>query len=98
VTGAPIAQLVALVVDGRPISANPVNALLQRAGFRTIEAATGVAALDVLAGETVDLAVVAVTLPDMSGFELCEAIRGRSEMEWLPVVHVSATAVDVPKG
>jgi CheY-like chemotaxis protein len=94
VTGAPIAQLVALVVDGRPISANPVNGLLQRAGFRTIEAATGVAALDVLAGETVDLAVVAVTLPDMSGFELCEAIRGRSEMEWLPVVHVSATAVD----
>lgn len=89
-----ITQLVALVVDDRESSRYLVNTWLRRAGFRTLEASSGAAALDLLANETIDLAILDVNLPDMSGFELCESIRSRPDTEWMPVVHVSATAVE----
>ncbi|MEH0830105.1 SpoIIE family protein phosphatase [Micromonospora sp. CPCC 205714] len=66
---------------------------LTRAGFVTLEAENGTAALDRVAREHVDLVVLDVRLPDMSGFEVCERIK--EEYPYIPVIHVSAHAVDV---
>jgi CheY-like chemotaxis protein len=45
--------------------------------------------------EPVDLVVLDVKLPDMNGFEVCEKIKSDPEYGVLPVIHVSAHAVDV---
>ncbi|MGC4895521.1 SpoIIE family protein phosphatase [Micromonospora sp. DT31] len=66
---------------------------LTRAGFTTIEAENGTAALDRVAREPIDLVVLDVRLPDMSGFEVCERIKEVHPS--IPVIHVSAHAVDV---
>ena len=60
--------------------------------LRRVQAATGAAALGLLANP-IDIAVLDVNLPDMSGFEICEAIRANPACEWIPIVHVSATAI-----
>ena len=53
---------------------------LQRAGYITVEAATGQEALDRLKEHPdVDVAVLDIMLPDIDGFEVCRRIRATSK-------------------
>lgn len=88
-----IEPTVALVVDDRESGRYLLTSWLDRAGFAVVTAASGAEAIDRLHEEHIDIAVVDVYLPDMTGFELCEAIRRHPPTQALPVVHVSAIAV-----
>ncbi|WP_372339046.1 SpoIIE family protein phosphatase [Actinoplanes sp. RD1] len=84
-----------LVVDDSATKRYLLVSWLSRAGFTVVEAETGGAALAMLADADVDLVVLDVKLPDMSGFEVCERIKTDPDFGALPVIHVSAHAVDV---
>src|SRR5215210_5823036 len=87
-----------LVVDDSATKRYLLVSWLTRAGFTVLEAETGGAALDMLGDDRtkdVDLVVLDVKLPDMSGFEVCERIKTHPGYGVLPVIHVSAHAVDV---
>ncbi|HEX2773068.1 MAG TPA: fused response regulator/phosphatase, partial [Micromonosporaceae bacterium] len=85
-----------LVVDDNPTKRYVISSWLRRAGHSIVEAATGTEALDRLVATTnVDLVMLDVRLPDLSGFEVCERIKENPATRSLPVVHISATAVDV---
>jgi CheY-like chemotaxis protein len=85
-----------LVVDDSATKRYLLVNWLTRAGFAILEAETGGSALRILAdGASVDLVVLDVKLPDMSGFDVCEQIKSHPEYGVLPVIHVSAHAVDV---
>ncbi|MEV4344913.1 SpoIIE family protein phosphatase [Actinoplanes sp. NPDC049596] len=84
-----------LVVDDSPTKRYLLVSWLTRAGFAVRQAETGGEALRMLPGSGVDLVVLDVKLPDMSGFDVCERIKTDAEYGTLPVVHVSAHAVDV---
>jgi CheY-like chemotaxis protein len=84
-----------LVVDDSATKRYLLVSWLTRAGFSVIEAETGGEALAKLIDADVDLVVLDVKLPDMSGFEVCERIKSDPEYGVLPVIHVSAHAVDV---
>jgi CheY-like chemotaxis protein len=85
-----------IVVDDSATKRYLLVSWLTRAGFTVLEAETGGAALRMLAeGPPVDLVVLDVKLPDMSGFEVCERIKTDPGYGVLPVIHVSAHAVDV---
>lgn len=81
-----------LVVDDTHASRYISSAWLRRNGHQVIEAATGTDALATLARWPVDLVVLDVGLPDMSGFDVCERIKADPRMAQ-PVVHLSATSV-----
>jgi serine phosphatase RsbU (regulator of sigma subunit)/CheY-like chemotaxis protein len=83
-----------LVVDDTPAMRYVVTSWLRRAGHRVIEASTGSEALHLVATRPVDLAVLDVGLPDMSGNDVCERIKADPRTQAVPVVHVSATAVE----
>src|SRR5262245_13202553 len=68
-----------------------ITQLLQRAGFRVLEAATGGEALRLVAGQP-DLVVLDVHLPDMSGLEVCRRIKADPATSFSPVLHLSATS------
>ena len=76
-----------LVVDDEPIVREVVVKYLEREGFRTLEAADGLRAREVLEAETPSLVVLDVMLPGIDGLELCRWIRSRSE---LPVIMLTA--------
>ncbi|MEH0937237.1 SpoIIE family protein phosphatase [Micromonospora psammae] len=88
--GAPATVLV--VDDSRTKRYLLVN-WLTRAGFQVREAETGTEALERVGVDPIDLVVLDVRLPDLSGFEVCERIKAVHPA--LPVIHVSAHAVDV---
>jgi DNA-binding NtrC family response regulator len=64
-----------LIVEDEANMRRVLSALLERDGFRTVEATDGGAALDVLARESVDAILTDLRMPRMNGLELLEAVR-----------------------
>ncbi|WP_035284826.1 fused response regulator/phosphatase [Actinokineospora spheciospongiae] len=83
-----------LVVDDTEANRYITGGWLRRAGHEVLEAATGRAALDTVRDEVVDLVILDVNLPDMSGFDVCEVLKGDAATAAIPVVHVSASHVE----
>ncbi|MGN9762179.1 SpoIIE family protein phosphatase [Streptomyces sp. SD31] len=89
-----------MVVDDVSASRYAMGAVLRRAGHDVVPVASAGEALSELdlrlrAGALPDVALVDVGLPDMSGFELCRRVKARPSTSALPVVHFSATAMEV---
>jgi DNA-binding response OmpR family regulator len=76
-----------LVVDDEPIVREVVVKYLEREGFRTLEAADGARARELVERDSPGLVVLDVMLPETDGLELCRWIRSRSD---LPVILLTA--------
>jgi DNA-binding response OmpR family regulator len=76
-----------LVVDDEPTIREIVVGYLERAGFKTLEAADGNRARELLEHDPPDLVVLDVMLPGTDGLELCRWIRSHSR---LPVIMLTA--------
>ncbi len=83
-----------LVVDDSPSKRYVISSWLRRGGYTLIEARTGAEALRQMADRGADLVVLDVRLPDMSGFDVCEQIKGNPAHASTPVIHVSAAAIE----
>jgi CheY-like chemotaxis protein len=84
---------VVLVVDDTYAKRYLRATWLRQAGYTVVEAATGLEALSRLAG--VDLVVLDIRLPDISGIEVCERMRASPRTASIPVIQVSVTAIAV---
>ncbi len=80
-----------LNVDDHEIGRYTVRHLLERAGYRVRDAATGAEALTALEAELPDLVLLDVNLPDIDGRELCRTIRANPRAARIPVIHLTAT-------
>ncbi|MFD8595064.1 SpoIIE family protein phosphatase [Kitasatospora sp. NPDC059646] len=87
-----------LVLDDHDATRYLIGSWLRRAGHTVVEAVDGAQALDLLdrtpAADLPELAVVDISLPDMTGFEVCERIKRQPRTAALPVIHISATAIE----
>jgi two-component system, sensor histidine kinase len=82
-----------LVVDDNDASRFAKTQIVRRAGFDFVEAATGSRALELIRSRPVDIVLLDINLPDMSGIEVCSRIKGDEVLAMVPVLQVSATAV-----
>jgi DNA-binding response OmpR family regulator len=76
-----------LVVDDEPIVREVVVRYLQRDGYRTLEAADGNRARELVERESPHLVVLDLMLPGTDGLALCRWIRSRSDV---PVIMLTA--------
>jgi two-component system phosphate regulon response regulator PhoB len=60
--------------------------LLDSSGHEVLTCADGTTALDLARREHPDLAVLDVSMPGMTGLEVCRALRASGETELLPVL------------
>ena len=67
---------------------------LRRAGHEVVEVATGQEGLEYLNRAKIDLVLVDVHLPDMSGLQVCDQIKSSRASAAIPVLAVSATATN----
>ncbi|MDQ6924656.1 MAG: ATP-binding protein [Candidatus Eremiobacteraeota bacterium] len=81
-----------LLVDDNDANRFAVAYWLRSAGYTVVEAETGVEAL-ARATEGVDLVVLDIRLPDMSGFEVLRRLREQPDTAALPVLHLTASFV-----
>ena len=80
-----------LVVDDDAMNLRMAEVMLKKKGYEVKKAASGQAALTLLQEETVDLVLLDVEMPEMSGIETLDAIRSRSELADLPIAFLSAS-------
>jgi EAL domain-containing protein (putative c-di-GMP-specific phosphodiesterase class I)/DNA-binding response OmpR family regulator len=85
-TKPPIPPARVLVVDDAADLRRLITIALRRAGFDSLEAASGEAALEILKMESVDVLVLDMGLPLMSGTDVVQALRERPETLTLPVL------------
>ena len=76
-----------LIVDDDPTIRDVVRFALLKAGFETLEAETGKAALESFAANQPDLIVLDVTMPELDGSEVCRRIRRDSAV---PILFLSS--------
>lgn len=78
-----------LIVDDEQKMRKFVALFLRSSKYTVFEAADGRTALNILSKGTIDLIVLDIMLPDISGFDLCSQIRVRSSV---PIIFLTALA------
>ncbi|WP_434666513.1 ATP-binding protein [Aeromonas sp. NJAU223] len=84
-----------LVVDDEPINLHILRHLLQPCGYRILPSSDGHDALAKLAQEPVNLILLDVMMPTLSGFDVCRRLREQHPKDQLPVLLL--TALNQPK-
>ncbi len=80
-----------LIVDDEPVNRRVLQNHLTVAGYGVKEAANGEEALKLIdKGEHIDLVLLDVMMPGLSGYEVCEKIRAKYLTSELPVVLLTA--------
>ena len=79
-------QPVVLVVDDDELAGKAVVQLLSRRGFTMLTAQDGRAALRMLGEQPVDVLVLDVMMPEMTGLEVCHVLRADARFADLPVI------------
>lgn len=83
-----------LVVDDEAAIADLVEVYLTNEGFDVHKFAAAAPALEYIKGQSSDLALLDVMLPDMDGFALCQKIR---EEHLFPIIMLTARVEDMDK-
>jgi two-component system nitrogen regulation response regulator NtrX len=81
-----------LVVDDEKNIRRTLRMVLEGSGFNALEAASAEQGLDMLKENEVDLVILDVRLPQMTGIEALEKIRSELDTRKLPVLMVSGHA------
>lgn len=83
-----------LVIDDEPQIIEVLTSYLKKDGFRVIAAADGTKALQIAEREEPDLILLDLMLPDIDGYEVCRALRKRSNV---PIVMLTARDEETDK-
>jgi signal transduction histidine kinase/CheY-like chemotaxis protein/CHASE3 domain sensor protein len=84
-----------LVVDDDPKAVTLVGKHLQSAGFVPMLAYSGREALEVVRQQRPALIVLDLMMPQLSGFDVIEALRGRSDTADIPIIVLTAKLLTV---
>ncbi len=75
-----------LVVEDSKTARRVITSVLDRKGYRIVEAASGTEALLAIEGMVPDLVLLDVMLPDMTGYDILAVMRKNSRFSDVPVV------------
>ncbi|MCB4791891.1 MAG: diguanylate cyclase [Elusimicrobia bacterium] len=81
---------VILIVDDEPKNIELLEAQLVPQGYEVVKAASGQEALEKLSGIQIDLVLLDIMMPRMSGFEVLKELRSDEKTHLIPVVMVTA--------
>jgi CheY-like chemotaxis protein len=83
-----------LIVDDNPDSIAIMRSILESRGYDVAAAQSGAEALDFLQRETVNLVLLDIMMPEMSGTEVLQRIKDNAATGRLPVILVTAKTQD----
>lgn len=79
----------AIIIDDESVIRNLFSTYLSREGLQTLTASGGKEGIDIIQKEKIDVILLDLNMPEMSGFEVLEKLRG--EIKDIPVIVVSGT-------
>ena len=87
-------QVNILVVDDRKENLVALESLLRDEQTKIHKANSGREALELLLAHDFALAILDVQMPEINGFELAELMRGKEKTKSIPIIFVTAGAID----
>jgi adenylate cyclase len=79
-----------LIVDDEPLNVDLLEQELELLGCATLSASDGLAALERLAKEPVELVLLDVMMPRLDGFQVLARMKADPELRHVPVIMISA--------
>ena len=86
-----------LIVDDEADLRALVELNLRREGFQTMQAGTGMEALELARAQTPALVLLDMMLPDLSGTEVCRRLRAEAPTRSVPIIIVSARGEEIDR-
>lgn len=83
-----------LIVDDEEPIRQLIKYNLERDGFKTLQACNAMKALEKARSEKVDLIILDLMLPDMSGLDVCRILKNDAKTANIPIVMVTAKTED----
>jgi CheY-like chemotaxis protein len=82
-----------LIVDDKATSRELLRTVLERQGYAVVEAGNGEEALERVRAETPDLILLDLQMPVRNGYEVLGELRQNSEYATLPIIALTASAM-----
>jgi DNA-binding response OmpR family regulator len=83
-----------LIVDDEEPITQLFRTVLSLFGYEAVEVFSGSEALGVVAQESPDLVILDVAMPGMDGLEVCRRLKAASQTKSIPVLMISALALE----
>lgn len=83
-----------LYIDDDPANLDTVSRALSRQGYIVLVAKNGQEGIEIAERERPDIILLDILLPDMNGFEVCEHLRSLPRLKKIPILGISASAMD----
>lgn len=80
-----------LIVDDEPTNLKLLRVILEAQDYKVHAVADGIAALEVLEGESVDAIISDILMPRMDGYRLCSEVRSHPRFGKTPFIFYTAT-------
>jgi len=78
-----------LIVDDTPTLAMLLMRMLTERGYNSRSALSGKLALQAARSDPPDLILLDISMPEMSGYEVCEQLKGDATLKDIPVIFIS---------
>jgi signal transduction histidine kinase len=79
-----------LVIDDKESNINALERLLERPGRTFLTALSGKAGLKLALNQNIDLIILDVQMPEMSGFEVAQVLKSNNKTKDIPIIFASA--------
>lgn len=86
-----------LVADDNEANRELLTELLKAEGYEIVAAADGQQALEQMSSDSIDLALLDVMMPHRTGFQVCQAVKGKPETRLIPVVLLTSLNSDADR-
>ena len=82
-----------LVAEDRPASLELIRTVLESAGYEVVEAVDGQEAVEKASGNSVDLILLDLQMPEIDGFGVLAHLRRDPRFASIPIVALTASAM-----
>ena len=83
-----------LVVDDVPSNVTVLTWMLMHQGYTVSSALSGPQALEMIAAERPDVVLLDISMPEMSGIEVCRRLKTDPQLRLIPIILVTARTRD----
>lgn len=83
-----------MIVEDNPLNMKLFRDLLRAKGHEIIEAGDGNVALEIAGSRPLDLVLLDIQLPTVSGLDVAKAMKADPELSNIPIIAVTAFAMD----
>lgn len=89
-----------LIVDDDPNILMSLEFLMRKSGYAVFIARNGTEALELLASNTPDIALLDIMMPDVDGYEICKHVKETEALKKCKIIFISAKSKesDIQKG